>query len=132
LSARLNRFGVGGELGSEGGDQQVLPGREAAEQGGDANAGPAGDLFGGSLQPLLSENLPGGLQQQLPVAFGVSAQVLPTAVAGVVRLHACLRAIGAIVSDVQPELYVMSKPGRGSGSVPQVLYTVPDGSPAGN
>jgi hypothetical protein len=23
---------------------------------------------------------------------------------------------------VQPELYVMSKPGRGSGSVPQVLY----------
>jgi hypothetical protein len=35
-------------------------------------------------------------------------------------------------SDVQPELYVMSRPGRGSGSVPQVLYTVPDGSPAGN
>jgi hypothetical protein len=32
---------------------------------------------------------------------------------------------------VQPELYVMSKPGRGSGSVPQVLYTVPDGSPVG-
>jgi hypothetical protein len=36
-------------------------------------------------------------------------------------------------SDVLPELYVMSKPGRGSGSgsVPQVLYTVPDGLTGG-
>jgi NADPH:quinone reductase len=87
LQRAVDRFGIRGELRSESGDQQVLPGREAAEQSGDANASPAGDLLGGNVQPLLGENLPGGLQERLPVAFGVSAQVLTTAVAGVVRLH---------------------------------------------
>src|SRR5215208_5371719 len=87
IQSALDRFGVGGELGAEGGDQQVLPSRKAAVQGGDADSGPAGYFFGGSVQPLVGEDLPRGLQEQLPVAFGISAQLLTTAVAAVVPLH---------------------------------------------
>src|SRR5215204_2947502 len=87
FQSAVDRFGVGGELGAEGRNQQVLPSRKAAVQGGDADSGPAGDFFGGSVQPPVGEDLPCGLQEQSPVAFGISAQLLTTADAAVVPLH---------------------------------------------
>ena len=79
---------VGVHLLGEGGGDQVVAGREATEQGGDADAGAAGDLVGGGFEPLFGEHLACGVDDPLAVAFGVGPQTSaarPTSALGPVR-----------------------------------------------
>ena len=67
-------LGVFGDLLHERGGDQLLPGREAPVQGGDAHASPGGDRLERRFQPVLGEYVPRHGHDGGPVSLGVGPQ----------------------------------------------------------